>query len=122
MPPRGPGFDEMGDATRRTSLAAERTVLAWLRTGLTVLAVALAIGRILPELRDGEDAWGYKLLGGAYGVLGIAIIAYGLARGRTVDRALRAGRWAPLDDRAMWAFGLATGALGVATVVLILVA
>jgi putative membrane protein len=39
-----------GDASRRTRLANERTQLAWWRTGLTALAVGLAIGRVLPEL------------------------------------------------------------------------
>ena len=46
-------FDEDGDASRRTWLAAERTVLAWLRTGLTATAVALGVGKVVPDLRSG---------------------------------------------------------------------
>ena len=38
------------DASRRTRLAGERTMLAWLRTALTALAVGLAAGKIVPEL------------------------------------------------------------------------
>ncbi len=36
--------DATVDATRRTRLANERTYLAWLRGGLTALAVALGAG------------------------------------------------------------------------------
>ncbi|MGZ5314068.1 MAG: DUF202 domain-containing protein, partial [Solirubrobacterales bacterium] len=43
-------MDEARDATRRTRLANERTQLAWWRTGLTALAVAVGIGRVIPEL------------------------------------------------------------------------
>jgi uncharacterized membrane protein YidH (DUF202 family) len=32
--PKGGGFDQVSDATRRTRLANERTYLAWWRTGL----------------------------------------------------------------------------------------
>src|SRR4249920_3427477 len=44
---------EAVDATRRTHLANERTQLAWWRTGLTALAVALGVGRVVPELAGG---------------------------------------------------------------------
>jgi putative membrane protein len=37
---------EDADATRRTHLANERTRLALWRTGLTAIAVALAVGRV----------------------------------------------------------------------------
>ena len=40
------------DATRRTYLASERTELAWWRTGLTALAVALGVGRVVPGLDE----------------------------------------------------------------------
>ena len=40
----------MADSTRRTRLANERTYLAWWRTGLTTLAVAIGAGKIVPEL------------------------------------------------------------------------
>ena len=47
-----------GDA-RRTSLANERTQLAWWRTGLTALAVALAVGRLVPEIGKGHRCSGH---------------------------------------------------------------
>src|SRR5881397_2074844 len=105
------GFDETGDASRRTLLASERTLLAWMRTGLTVLAVALAVGKIAPDVAGSEHKWPFAVLGTAYALLGVGVVAYGLWRGRAVDRALRAGQWVNLDDRAMWTIGLVTIAL-----------
>ena len=111
--------DETGDASRRTLLASERTLLAWLRTGLTVLAVALAVGKIAPDVAHTGGRWPFAVLGAGYSLLGIAIVGYGLWRGREVERALRAGLWLNLDDRFMWAVGISTIILGVATGVLI---
>ena len=36
------------DASRRTYLAEERTLLAWWRSGLAAFAVAVGVGRLLP--------------------------------------------------------------------------
>jgi putative membrane protein len=113
-------FDEDGDATRRTWLASERTVLAWLRTGLTATAVALAVGKVVPDLRSGGPSWPFVVLGAGYALLGVVIVVYGLRRGREVDRAIRAGRWLSLDDRAMWLIGALTIGLGLMAAVVIL--
>jgi len=104
-------FDEDGDATRRTWLASERTVLAWLRTGLAATAVAVAIGKVVPDLRTGGTDWPYVVLGAGYGILGIVIVAYGMARGREVDRAIAEGRWVRPSDPAMLVIGGAAIAL-----------
>ena len=50
---------EVADATRRTLLASERSELAWWRTGLTALAVALGVGRVVPELNRSAVRWPY---------------------------------------------------------------
>ncbi len=81
---------EVGDATRRTRLATERTYLAWWRSGLTALAVGLAAGKIVPELSGGAS-WPYELLGVAYSLLGIAFIAYAHRRQQAVEAAVRRG-------------------------------
>ena len=47
---RDTGETGFADPTRRTYLALERTLLAWWRTALGTLAVAVAIGSILPKL------------------------------------------------------------------------
>jgi putative membrane protein len=113
-------FDEEGDATRRTWLANERTVLAWLRTGLTATAVALAIGKIVPDLRSGGSTWPYVAIGVGYAVLGVLVVAVGLRRGREVDVAIREGRWIGPSDFAMWGIGGIAVALGLMTVVVLI--
>jgi putative membrane protein len=113
--------EETGDATRRTLLASERTTLAWLRTGLTVLAVAVGIGKIAPGIDADQNATAWEVLGALYAVLGVAVVSYGLYRGRRVDQAVREGRFVSLDDMALWAIGGATVVLGIATAVLIVV-
>jgi putative membrane protein len=121
-PPPGPArgtFDQDGDASRRTWLASERTVLAWLRTGLTATAVALGVGKVVPDLRAGGTEWPFVVLGAGYGVLGVAIVAYGLWLGREVDRAIREGRYLPLDSTAMWIVGGLAIALGLLAAIVI---
>jgi putative membrane protein len=111
-------FDESVDAIRRTRLANERTYLAWWRTGLTALAVALAAGKVVPDLANVESSWPYQVVGAGFALLGIACIAYGLRRERQVERALMQGEFVPADPSM--AFGL-TGAgvlLGLAVLVL----
>lgn len=100
-PTRPPGFDEEGDATRRTWLANERTMLAWLRTGLTATAVAIAVGKVVPDLDERATRWPYSVLGAGYGLLGVALVLYGLRRRAQVDTAIRAGEYAPADDQAI---------------------
>jgi uncharacterized membrane protein YidH (DUF202 family) len=112
---------EVEDATRRTRLAAERTYLAWLRSGLTALAVGLAAGKLVPELSDGAS-WPYELLGVGYSLLGMALIFYGYRRQYAVEAAVRRGEWAPLDARVAAAITAVGILLGAATIVVVLAA
>ena len=64
------------DQVRRTSMAAERTWLAWWRTALGASAGALAVGRFAPELLD-VAAWPYILLGCAYASLAVGLYTVG---------------------------------------------
>jgi len=84
-------MDKATDATRRTRLASERTELAWWRTGLAALAVALAVGRVVPELSDSSTSWPYVGVGVCFGLYGLALFAYGSHRRRNVERALDEG-------------------------------
>lgn len=70
--------DEGG--VRRTSLAGERTLLAWWRTGLTSIAVALGVGRLLPELAPHATRWPFAVLGVAFSLYGIALFVFGTRR------------------------------------------
>ncbi len=111
---------EVADATRRTLLANERTELAWWRTGLTALAVALGVGRVVPELNNSSLRWPYLVAGVGFAIWGILAMSYGSARRTTVDRVLESGRFPEPSYRLLQA--LATGgiALGILTAVLIL--
>jgi putative membrane protein len=108
------------DASRRTYLAGERTQLAWWRTGLTALAVALGVGRVVPELSDNGARWPYVIAGVGFALWGIFAIAYGTANREAMEKALREGRFheAPTWPlRTLTAVGIA---LGMLTAVLIL--
>lgn len=78
------------DATRRTRLANERTFLAWWRTGLATVGLALATGRLLPELVEGTT-WPYAALGSVFAVTGAAVTALGWLRWSAVETALAGG-------------------------------
>jgi len=115
------GFkEEAGDALRRTRLANERTYLAWWRTGLAAFAVCLGAGKLIPELTTGA-AWPFELIGTAFGLVGIALIAYAFVRQKQVEDAVDRGGYAPFDPRAGLVFAGVGVALGVGTILLVLV-
>lgn len=106
-------------APRRTLLAAERTYLAWLRTGMGAVGLALAVGRLLPVLIGGSHR-AYALLGAGYGLLGVFLIAYALFRARQLQKNLRMGADLALD---WWALVVVTaGGLVLAVATLVMVA
>jgi len=109
------------DATRRTYLAAERTWLAWWRSGITSVAAGIGIGRLLPELAGGTT-WPYAVIGAGYALVGVAMIVHGETRHRQLGEALRSGAYRDLDERALRAFTIAGAVLGVLTVALIVTA
>jgi putative membrane protein len=113
-------MDEERDATRRTLLANERTFLAWWRGGLTALAVSLGAGALLPEVTT-TARWPFIALGIGFAALAIMFIAYGSHRHQAVEEALSRGEFAPLKRRvvlAMGAFGVALGVLTILAVLL----
>ena len=116
---RLPGSDEVGDGSRRTRLASERTQLAWWRTGLTALAVGLAIGRVLPELAPDSEQWPYVALGVGFALYGVLLIWYGGIRAAEVDRAVAEGGFAAPENWINSALGAIGIGLGLATGVLI---
>ncbi len=113
-------MNETLDASRRTRLASERTELAWWRTGLTALAVALAVGRVIPGLEDSGERWPYDVAGVLFAVYGIAVLIYGSHRRRTVDRALAEGQFPSPQPYAHSALVVGGVVLGLLTVVLVL--
>jgi inner membrane protein YidH len=107
------------DQVRRTSMAAERTWLAWWRTALGATAGALAVGRFAPDLLD-VASWPYILLGCGYASLAVGLLIVGAQRQRELEHALRTGGDAPLRFRTVGLFTVGGVALAIMTVVLVL--
>ena len=82
------------DSRARTHLANERTFLAWLRTGLSLMAVGLAAARFLPV--DLVPGFPYVR---AFSVLlvlsGTALVIYGASRYLRANRQIETGAYAP---------------------------
>jgi uncharacterized membrane protein YidH (DUF202 family) len=107
------------DQERRTSMAAERTWLAWWRTALGATAGALAVGRFAPKLLD-VAPWPYILLGCGYASLAVGLSIVGAQRQRQLERALRSNGHAPLRFRTVALFTIGGVALALLTVVLVI--
>ncbi|HTS72947.1 MAG TPA: DUF202 domain-containing protein [Gaiellaceae bacterium] len=102
------------DATRRTRLANERTFLAWLRTGLTAIAVAIGAGKIVPGVTEVAH-WPFELLGAGFAALAVALVVYGVQRFLRVEEALAAGEFTPLRPKDALFLAAFAGVLGIAT-------
>ncbi|MFZ1926798.1 MAG: DUF202 domain-containing protein [Solirubrobacteraceae bacterium] len=119
-----PGPDDRAplDPSRRTSLAAERTWLAWWRTGLGASAVALAVGRILPGLTAGShrrvspatEVVGYRLRGPRGRCPRV-----GAVRQNRVAGALRRGEYDEISPSLVVLLTIVAVALALATVVVV---
>ena len=105
------------DVTRRTRLAAERTWLAWWRSGIATATAAVGVGGVVPSLVDGERT-PYVVLGAGYAALAAVIFVAAAVRQRRVERALDAGRYEEVGERGVLALTvvavvIALGTLGV---------
>ena len=108
------------DPTRRTMLAAERTWLAWWRTGIAAATAAVAVGGVVPELVNGTRT-PYVILGIGYAALSAAVFLGGWRRHERVQKALVRGEYE--DVPAHWIAGLtiAGAVLAIGTLAVILV-
>jgi putative membrane protein len=107
------------DQARRTSMAAERTWLAWWRTALAATVGALGVGRLAPELLA-VSAWPYVLLGCGYAALAVGLLIVGAQRQRELEHAHSTGAHVPLSFRTVGTFTVGGVALAVLTVVLVI--
>lgn len=99
------------------SLAAERTYLAYLRTGLTMTAAGVGVAGALPHA--GAETL-RRVIGVALVVVGAIILATARLRWQAVDRAMRRGE--PLPNHGFLAsLSWVLVAIAIAAGVLVLV-
>lgn len=122
--------DLKGTDDPRVYFAAERTFLAWIRTGLGLMAVGFAVSRFglfLREMRASEihapvHSTGLSLYSGvALVALGVAVNVNAVAQHIRITRQLRDGTW--ITGRASASaimLGLILAAIGIAMAVYLL--
>ncbi|MFG1934066.1 YidH family protein [Mycobacterium sp. NPDC048908] len=101
----------------RFTLANERTYLAWQRTALGLLAAAVAVVQLVPEL---SIAGGRHVLGIILALLAILTAGMGIVRWRQVDRAMRHDRPLPRHPTPIY-LGVGLVLIGLLTVGLVVV-
>ncbi len=113
-------LEQAVDATRRTHLANERNQLAWWRTGLAALAVAVGVGRVVPDLNGVHTQWPYVVTGVGFALWGLLAIGYGSFHQAAVERALQEGRF--VRSRGWPITVLTVGGLGLGLLTALLIA
>lgn len=109
--------DEGEDPDYRFSLANERTFLAWTRTVLALLAGAVAVGALLPSLRD---EWMGTALGIGLAVAGLVLSLRVYRQWAANERAMRMHAPLPFPVHLrVFAAAMVCGALIVVLVVVI---
>ena len=99
----------------RFTLANERTLLAWLRTGLALVAGGVAVAQFAPDL---GVRWGSAAVAVALVLTGLGAAVGGYVRWRRNERAIAADR--PLEPgRVLPALVAAVAAVLVAVAVLV---
>lgn len=106
--------------SRRTVLAAERTWLAWFRTGIGVATAAIGVGGIIPRLVEGS-VWMYVTLGSGFALLALGVFIEGWHRQKQIYRALRDDSDVPTGISAIATLSVAGGVLALATLIVIIV-
>jgi putative membrane protein len=109
--------DEEIEPDYRFTLANERTFLAWQRTALGLLAAAVAVVQLVPEL---SIAGARHLLGAFLALLAILTAGMGILRWHQVDRAMRRDQPLPRHPTPMY-LGIGLVAIGVLTLGLVVV-
>ena len=112
-------MDPDAESTRRTMLAAERTWLAWWRSGIAAATAAVAVGGVVPQLVDGSRT-PYVLLGAGYAILSGAVLVAGWQRHRLVQKALERGVYEDVPGNWITGLTLVGAVLAIGTFALIL--
>ena len=101
----------------RFTLANERTFLAWQRTALGLLAAAVAVVQLVPEL---SIAGARHILGIILGLLAILTAGMGILRWQQVDRAMRRDLPLPRHPTPVY-LGIGLALVGLLTLGLVVV-
>ena len=101
----------------RFTLANERTFLAWQRTALGLLAAAVAVVQLVPEL---SIAGARHVLGIILGLLAILTAGMGILRWQQVDRARRRDLPLPRHPTPVY-LGIGLALVGLLTLGLVVV-
>ena len=107
-----------GSADRRTRLAAERTWLAWWRSGIAAATASVAVGGVVPELVEGART-AYVLLGAGYALLAAAAFIGAGLRQRLLAAALDDDGYEEVSTR--WVVGLTVAGAGLALATIVIV-
>jgi len=113
--------DTHAGPSRRTVLAAERTWLAWWRTGIAAAGASIAVGGLIPRLVQGSR-WAFVTLGVGYALLALAIFVLAFVRHREIAEALAAGVDVHTGRTWMLVITVAGGVLAVGTLLVVLFA
>jgi putative membrane protein len=117
-PPHGsvqPPVPEPDHPDYRFTLANERTLLAWLRTGLALVAGGVAVATYAPDL---GIRWGSAVVALALVLMGLGTSLAGYGHWRANEAAIRAGRALPAS-RLMPTVAAAVAAVVVVIAVLV---
>jgi putative membrane protein len=108
--------DEGTEPDPRFSLANERTLLAWIRTSIALIAGALAASQLLERDLSGAR-WVLAL---PLGVLGVVVAGTSHGRYAAVQRAMRRGEPLPASPLP-WILAAGVTAIGTAALVLMVI-
>lgn len=107
------------ESLQRTQLAAERTWLAWWRSGIATAIAALGVGGLIPSVIDADRDL-YIALGIGYALLSLAIFFAAYRRQASVEKQIAAQQSVSLNPRVVLALSLAGALLSLATVITLL--